>query len=781
MSTLPSPMTRADIIAAAGAEGLPASTAAPGSALAGAVENAGIIYPDPQTGFDNSPSDIFRAIAPAGAISPADGNRVVTGEPRTYQKTGASSWVDLGDVAAQLTRAALLATGKDGLGLDQVDNTSDAQKVASGPLAEALDAKVAEDVFNGTVAEIAGDLVAQQAVLVEPVTTVAELLALPSPADGVRKFLRSRLTPNYTLKNPYSGSGEFVYRSEYAGQNDGGIILNGWVRIWDGTTVQVDWFGADPTGQTDSTAAVAQAVRAITGRDTSNFITKSPTVTVQFSAGVYMVGDLPLVSGVHYRGVGQYSTQLIPAPGATWVMKTVGSVEVSPIAVADRMIYTTISDMVIGYGYRISLPMTNTVSGGVFLQANSWCRFKNVGIHGLGGTGLKCLGVFDMDFTDLSIFGVGYQQLAPALIIDRVAGSPDGSNAISFRRLHIEGCYQHFYIGQNSRHIWFDWSKFENQNVPSIIEYHQGVTFNHAEVSITTTAFPWLRMPTTTGYSPFVVEFNDSSFIGQGWYFENLTSFKLRLNDCVGRRPVKLFSGRNCIITNFFGYDCGPQLIYSTGNVKLRDSDFIACKSPTATDGSEDTIIFTGSGESCIDCEFNGQGTATDGAAFVNITASSSARVIGNTFGAGAQYGMRGAENVNHLDNAFTNVLYSVFGSRRVPLSNRNTAGLGVGSINSVNVNVPANGTATATGFLAGGSLITMRVPSRFAATLYADSALSGVNIVSALGTVPVVASGTPVDNDGKVYVNKSGANLTITNKTPEALSIYLLEVNAVG
>ncbi|WP_288413872.1 hypothetical protein [uncultured Novosphingobium sp.] len=54
---------------------------------------------------------------------------------------------------------------KEDSGLGNVDNTSDAQKVSEGPIAQALGAKVAEDVFNGTVAEIASDLVAQQSAL----------------------------------------------------------------------------------------------------------------------------------------------------------------------------------------------------------------------------------------------------------------------------------------------------------------------------------------------------------------------------------------------------------------------------------------------------------------------------------------------------------------------------------------------------------------------------------------------------------------------------------------
>lgn len=73
-----------------------------GGDLAGTV---GKTWPDPTAGAASvSVNQVFFAIAPAGATSAVDANRLVEGERRTYRKTGASSWIDLGDKAAQLTR-----------------------------------------------------------------------------------------------------------------------------------------------------------------------------------------------------------------------------------------------------------------------------------------------------------------------------------------------------------------------------------------------------------------------------------------------------------------------------------------------------------------------------------------------------------------------------------------------------------------------------------------------------------------------------------------------------
>lgn len=134
--------------------------------VADLADTVGMTWPDPAAGSATVAVDqVFFAIAPGGATSPLDNDRIVAGERRTYRKTGENGWIDLGDKAAQVNRDVLRRIGKIDLVLDQVTNTSDAQKVAEGPIADALGAKVAEDVFNGTVAEIAGDIVAQQAAI----------------------------------------------------------------------------------------------------------------------------------------------------------------------------------------------------------------------------------------------------------------------------------------------------------------------------------------------------------------------------------------------------------------------------------------------------------------------------------------------------------------------------------------------------------------------------------------------------------------------------------------
>ena len=61
--------------------------------------------------------------------------------------------------------------------------------------------------------------------------TIAQLLAIRNPRSGQRVYVKSYLTPNYGLLNPYKGGGLFAYDSNKVTQNDGIGVINGWVRI----------------------------------------------------------------------------------------------------------------------------------------------------------------------------------------------------------------------------------------------------------------------------------------------------------------------------------------------------------------------------------------------------------------------------------------------------------------------------------------------------------------------------------------------------------------------
>lgn len=61
--------------------------------------------------------------------------------------------------------------------------------------------------------------------------TIADMLAIESPFDGMRVYVKSYRAPNLALNKPHLGGGEFVYVSSLSSLNDGVSVFNGFVRL----------------------------------------------------------------------------------------------------------------------------------------------------------------------------------------------------------------------------------------------------------------------------------------------------------------------------------------------------------------------------------------------------------------------------------------------------------------------------------------------------------------------------------------------------------------------
>ena len=98
-----------------------------------------------------------------------------------------------------------------------------------------------------------------RSVSVEQVVSIAELANI-AKTNGRTVIVKSYHAPNYALANPFDGGGgTFVYDSAKASVNDGGMVINGWIRQAD--DVKVEYFGAKGDHTTDDYVAINNAAQ----------------------------------------------------------------------------------------------------------------------------------------------------------------------------------------------------------------------------------------------------------------------------------------------------------------------------------------------------------------------------------------------------------------------------------------------------------------------------------------------------------------------------------------
>lgn len=144
---------------------------------------------------------------------------------------------------------------------DTLDNISGAMDDAIKPMLQNLD-----DVINSAAAAAAGangwadTLIAvseniNQRQINDGLDSVAQLANIRNPRNGQRVYVKSYYSG---LSN---GGGYFVYDSTKANINDGGMVINGWVRQVN-SYVNTSMFGAKADTTTDDTPFLLKAISA---------------------------------------------------------------------------------------------------------------------------------------------------------------------------------------------------------------------------------------------------------------------------------------------------------------------------------------------------------------------------------------------------------------------------------------------------------------------------------------------------------------------------------------
>lgn len=230
------------------------------------AEGVGTVWPDPASGVGSVAIDqSYVALAPSGATDPTSG-RDVSGERRTYKRTGTATYLDMGDAAAALSRRELGAAGGAG-GVGRQDG---------GNVEQALASVLVEQQFGG---------------LSTPTETVVTFAAAAGAISGRTKV-------NDTIGAPVL----HLTQAEYL--LDGRISLPPWMKLRSrrGTmldfSAMTDWSGGGavrinnelfPRSATPSGRSAANMSPTLSGGDGTLYI-KGPGQDVAGSIGVDVGG-----------------------------------------------------------------------------------------------------------------------------------------------------------------------------------------------------------------------------------------------------------------------------------------------------------------------------------------------------------------------------------------------------------------------------------------------------------------------------------------------------------
>ena len=589
------------------------------------------------------------------------------------------------------------------------------------------------------------------------------------------------------------GSSEALLGAYLVARKNGGRVQNAISAYY------VDDYGSDPTGAVDSTAAVLAALAEINGKTVSDYDgTVSTYAEVVFGNGTYMVGDVPFVSGIRYRGQGRFATRIKPLAGASYCFSV-------NLQGTNRIFYAGLEGMTIGSGYQNKTAANYEYPpvgvGGVHIEDASFFTLRDVAFRYLDGGGVALDNVWDSDFYDLRILDCGDNRAAstplPGLRIGPGSSTDDGSNALRFFGLHVEMCKKLLDIDKRSRHIFFVTPKLEAQEsdaIPSTIRGARGISFVSPELTWGRNNEFMFDMFTTGDDDNQLVAFNDpvliSSLSAIGNYFKHQSSLgPLVISNAQMRGVRQLAYGSNIHVSGGSAWESGPVLIDGLANITIDGVDWRGITQPSGT--SAPAISVNGPGCRLTNNKFNFGGTSSDGLVGVYIGASSTDALVTNNLFSGArataisiaaaavtgcvQYGNRIVDG-----GSFTALVSG--SSPAAPVLYRGNSPQKFPVVFPDAVTLAPSATYSFSG-LTGASLLMVAASWTFSSVSYSESALvlmnnsaTVVNVISSLRGM--ILDGTAGMAAAKIYITKSGSTYTVTNKYTETVTIKIVSIN---
>ncbi|WP_224230754.1 hypothetical protein [Klebsiella variicola] len=609
----------------------------------------------------------------------------------------------------------------------------------------------------------------------------------------------------WSAANPtgkWSNIGDAALRSNL-GSNEEGLGDNLIERKLGGSVnaalryVSVDGFSPDLTGETDSTLSVMKAAAIAKTLADSAYRTGDTTYyVVKFGFGIYMLGDVPLYSGISYQG--QWAGTLIrPLPGAEYCLTTVGTEKYDP-ANLKRMFYPVISNLFIGCGFFEPLFEVPEGVGGINIKHASYLKLENISIRHLDGCGMNLSEVWDSDFDNIRIMYCGNirdtTNIKYGLDINPGDNTVDGSNALRFNALHIETCPALLNIGDRSRHLSFICPKLEAQEsdaYPSRIKNSRGISFVSPELT-------WGRsdeyMFDMTGDNQLIsfaspVIISSLSKIGNYFLYDS-TLGALSINNPQMRGVRQLAYGSNYKVSGGTAELSGPVLIDGTSNITVENVDWRHLMQP-AGGSTAPCVQVNGPGCKITGNKLHFAGAANDG--FVGVYVgplATDAQVTDNLFSGArstalsiaaaavpgvTQYGNRVVDG-----GAFTTL---VSGSKPAfPLLYTGTPPQKYPVDFPGAVTLAPNAAYTFSGLTTASQLL-IAASWTFSSALYSESAMvlmnnsaTAVHVINSLRGM--ILDGSSGMTGAYIYITKSGNNYTVTNRYTETVTIKIAAIN---
>ncbi|MEG8810560.1 phage tail fiber protein, partial [Klebsiella variicola] len=438
--------------------------------------------------------------------------------------------------------------------------------------------------------------------------------------------------------------------------------------------IYVDALGEFNNLQDGCAEAITKRIKLITGMMDSAYVEGQKNfISVIYGHGKYSSKDQNLFTGVTFKGQGRGATMVYPHPDATWAFTVEGTLpfDLGGTRNWQRLMYSGLENLTIGEFWEDQGNVPEGV-GGVNLEFSSYIKLSNVAFRRIRGCAINGAELFDSYFDNVSVMycgniitttdpdtGVVTITTVHSVNFDK-QGSDDATNACTFNRFHMEANYTGMRL-HICRHMNFISPKFERDDTSHLIEGCQGIIFTSANMTWNSSSIPQFDIYGVSGTGTENSDCDGVKFISPdmrssnkiGWYINaNSTAGPTELVTPKARGISKMVKGNNYTIIGGDVYDSGPQLIEAGTNVFI---DRLVCKAmkPTvAGDGTDDTIIVTGVNSAVRNCHLASQaGSATDGGAFINTTATADTIVTGNTVGGYRQYGIRAGVNQKVRDN----------------------------------------------------------------------------------------------------------------------------------